>query len=460
MAAGTTIVSVTARQVYSDRGHPGVEATVKTENGAVGVAICTAGVSVGSHEVAFAYDGGPKWRGKGVLRAVDHVNDEIAPVLKSMDAAKQLEVDEAMLNIGGPGAGQPTAKVRLGGNATAAVSAAVLKAGAAALGIPLYQHIGGVTAFTLPVPGVIALVGSDRYGGGTRSGGKPSYSFMAYGFDTFAEASYAAWDVSVEWASALNERFAIPKISVTGHPIVPPGLVEHDREIWDLMVETIDRLGYEGRIGIQVDIAAETYYEESVGQYVGLFSAQPKTRDDLCELYRWMVARYPFVILEDPLDEDDYEGHALLTDELGIQIVGDDLFTTDPERVQKGIDLGAANTVLLKVNQIGTISEALDMVQLAYRNGYGVMPCSSRGEGADIADYAVGLNCGTVRESATGPSGNRLLQIEAELGSRARFLGRKGLKGKRFGALDRGQSQIAIQREQGSGDIHTTGGTI
>ena len=427
MATGTTIISVTARQVYSDRGHPGLEATVETKNGAVGVAICTAGVSVGTHEVEFAYDGGTRWRGKGVGRAVDNVNNLIAPVLTGMDASRQLEIDEALLHLGGPGA-----KERLGGNATAAVSAAVLKAGAAALGIPLYQHIGGVNAFTLPVPGVISLVGSDRYGGGTRSGGKPSYSFMAYGFDTFSEASYAAWDLSMEWPQILNQKLGVPKHSGAHAPTVPAGLVKHDREIWDLMVETIARLGYEGRVGLQVDVAAETYYERNVGQYVGLFSAEPKSRDDLLELYRWMVKEYPFVILEDPLNEGDYEGTAALTAELGIQIVGDDLFTTNLERLQRGIDAGAANTVLLKVNQIGTISEAFEMVQLAYRSGYGVMPCSSRGEGADIADYCVGLNAGSVREGAIGPTGNRFLQIEADLGRRARFLGREGLKGKRF----------------------------
>lgn len=427
MSAGSMIVSIQARQVFSDRGHPGVEATVKTANGAVGTVICTAGVSVGSHEVEFAYDGGPRWRGRGVQRAVDHINQVIAPALVGMDAAYQLAVDDAMLNIGGPGA-----KARLGGNATAAVSAAVLKAGAAALEIPLYQHIGGATAFTLPVPGVIVLVGSDRYGGGARSGGKPSYALMCYDFPSFSEASYAAWELSMEWAELLNKRLGIPKSSVSHHPAVPAGYVQHDRQLWDLMVETIARLGYEGKVGVQVDVASETYWEEEQGKYIGIFSAEPKTKDDLFDIYRLMTREYPFVILEDPLDEDDYEGTAALTRELDIQIVGDDLFTTDPVRVQKGIDAGAANTVLLKVNQIGTISEAFDMVQLAYRNGYGVMPCSSRGEGADIADYCVGLNCGTVRESATGPTGNRFLQIEAELGRRACFLGRRGLKGRRF----------------------------
>jgi enolase len=424
MGLGSTIISVAARQVFSDRGHPGLEATVKTQNGATGVAICTAGISVGSHEVEFVYDGGTKWRGRGVQKGVDNVHNLIAPALIGMNAAKQLEIDDAILNIGGPGA-----KARLGGNATAAVSAAVLKAGAASLDIPLYQHIGGVNVCTLPVPGEISIVGSDRYGGGKRSGGKPSYSFMAYGFDSFSDASYAVWDISTEWRELLGKKFRIPKSARTSYPMIPAGLVQHDRELWDLMVETLNRLGYEGKVGFQVDVAAETYYEREIDRFVGLFSSEEKTKDDLMKLYQWMAKEYPFLILEDPLHEDDYEGHAILTRELGIQIVGDDLFTTNPDRLQKGIELGAANTVLLKVNQIGTISEAFEMVQLAYRNGYGVMPCDSRGEGEAIADYSVGLNCGTVRESATGPRGNRFLQIEAELGRRARFLGKKGLKG-------------------------------
>jgi enolase len=425
MTRGAAITSITARQVHSDRGHPGIEATVTTENGARESAICTAGVSIGTHEVEFAYDGGPKWRGKGVMRAVNAVNEVIAPALRGMNAADQNAVDYAMLNIGGP-----NAKARLGGNATAAVSAAVLKAGAAALDIPLYQHIGGASAFTLPVPGTICLVGSDRYGSGAKSGGKPSYSFMAYDFPTFSDASYACWELSQEWPAALNKKYGVPTSSSHHHPAVPAGLTKHDSEIWDLMVETINKLGYERKVGIQVDVASDTYWDDNVQRYVGIFSAEPKTREDLFDTYRRMAHDYPFVILEDPFDEDDYETTAELTKELGIQVVGDDLFTTNPTRVQHGIDVGAANTVLLKVNQIGTISEALDMIQLAYRNGYGVMPCSSRGEGADIADYCVGINAGTVRESGIGPSANRLLAIEAELGGRALFLGRKGLKGK------------------------------
>jgi enolase len=343
-----------------------------------------------------------------------------------MDASKQIEIDNAMLSYQGNG------KAVFGGNATAAVSAAVLKAGARALGIPLYEHIGGARAYTLPVPGAGAFGGSNRYAPNTRSGGKPSYSFMAYDFPTFSEASYACWDVSTAWSEVISKRFNVPRVGLTGLNSIAPGVVKHDREIWDAMVETINRLGYEGKVGIQVDVATETYWEEDIQRYVGIFSAEPKTKDDIFQLYLDMVKNYPFVIIEDPFDEDDYATTAALTQAVDIQIVGDDLFTTNPARVRQGIAVGAANTVLLKVNQIGTITEAFDMIQLAYENGYAVMPCSSRGEGADIADYCVGINAGTIREDATGPTGNRFLQIEKELGPRARFAGKKGIKGSRF----------------------------
>jgi len=194
------------------------------------------------------------------------------------------------------------------------------------------------------------------------------------------------------------------------------------------MKEAINQSGNEGKIGIQVDIAAGCYYDRESHLYKGLFSREDKTRDDMISLYRDAVKEFPFVILEDPLEEDDFEGHAILTRELGVQIVGDDLFTTNVERVQRGIDMGAGNCVLLKVNQVGSITEAFDMVDLAYRNGYAVMPCSSRGEGADNADYAVGLGAGHMREGGLDDETVRLLEIEAELGPDARFLGRKGFK--------------------------------
>ncbi|RLT38874.1 MAG: phosphopyruvate hydratase [Chloroflexi bacterium] len=421
MPAESIITSVTARQIFSDRGHPGVEATVTTANGAKGVAVVTAGVSVGVHEVQFAYDGGKEWGGRGVLRAVQNVTDSIAPAVIGLDASRQHAVDQVMIDLDGT----PT-KAKLGGNATGSVSAAALQAGAASLGIPLYQHIGGVNACTLPVPGVLTIVGSRRYGSGARSGGKPSYALMCYGFDNFAQASYAAWENSREYFRLLRETYQVDGIN--GWALPAPGQIQSDRQLWDLQVQAIANCGYEGHIGFQVDVAAGTYYNKETDRFEGLFSPGAKTRDDLLRLYEEMVANYPFVIIEDPLDEDDYEGHAIVTRELGVAIVGDDLFTTNPARLQQGIAVGAANTLLLKVNQIGTITEAFQAVQMAYDHGYGVMPCDSRGEGALIADYCVGLGTGHLREGALGPLGNRFLQIEAELGSRARFLGRKGFK--------------------------------
>lgn len=210
--------------------------------------------------------------------------------------------------------------------------------------------------------------------------------------------------------------------------VIYPELFKHDREIWDLMVEAIGQSGNEGKIGIQVGVAAGTYYNKDKDVFEGLFSREDKTKDDLIALYRDMAKNYPFIVIEDPLDEEDYEGHAFLTRELGIQIVGDDLFTTNVERLKQGMEVGACNTVLLKVNQIGTISEAFDTVQLAYSKGYGVMPCQSRGEGADIADYAVGLSTGSIRGSGFNAAANRFIQIEKELGSRVKFLGKAGFK--------------------------------
>ncbi|MEX1020760.1 MAG: hypothetical protein WDZ49_13940, partial [Litorilinea sp.] len=228
MPFGSTIVEVQARQIHSDRGHPGVEATVFTEGGAKGTAVVTAGISVGEHEVQFAYDGGEKWRGGGVMKAVRHVEEIIGPAILGMDATQQLAVDDVIIQLDGT----PN-KTKLGGNATGSVSAAVLQAGAASLEIPLYQHIGGVHACTLPVPGVLTVIGSGRYGSGKRSGGKPSYSMMCYGFDTYSDASYAGWVVNREFCSLLKSRFN--QDTNKGWGLVQPGVVQHDRELWDLM---------------------------------------------------------------------------------------------------------------------------------------------------------------------------------------------------------------------------------
>lgn len=425
--ARTTIVSVFAQEVYTDRGHPGVEAIIKTENGSVGRAVCTSGVSIGTHEVSFNFDDSKRFRGKGVRSAVENVVKIIGPAIIGMDAADQLAIDSKMLGI------MPDAKLKLGGNAVAAVSAAALKAGAAALDIPLYQHLGGTAAMTMPVPGILVAGGSMRYGGGiTNGGGKPSYSIMLYGFKSFGEASYAGWELQQTWLDMLRKYMPEPQANEKGQVYIPPGIFNSDEQIWELMNETIIKGGYEGKCGLQLDVATDTYHNKADNLYYGIFSAVPKTVEDLFRLYEKMVEEYNFVVIEDPFNEDDYDNTAALTKSTGIQIVGDDLFTTNPERVLYGIERGAANTVLLKVNQVGTISEAMEMVAIAYQNGYGVMPNSSRGEGIDIADYSVGINAATIRERACYPVGNRFLEIERELGSRARFLGIEGFKGWRF----------------------------
>ena len=421
---GSIITGVDARQIFSDRGYIGVEAKITTANGTKQGAFCTGGVSMGSHEVAFNYDGGTKWGGKGVQCAVRAIKEKIAPIIIGMDAADQQAVDAAMLKTG---------KDVLGGNAVGAVSAAVLKAGAASLGIPLYRHIGGARAVTLPVPGVGFMNGKSRYGY-SKETDKPTYTFVAYDFASYEEASYALWEINRSWRHLAEEKFGVVYIDGYGGygwVDVPTGTIKNDKEIWDIATENIVRCGYEGKVGLFVDIAAGEYYSPDTGKYQGIFDAVARDRDQQMDFICDMVRNYPFVSLEDPLHEDDFEGTAILTRKLDIQIVGDDLFTSNPERVRQGIKAGAANTVLLKVNQIGSISESLEMVQLAYDAGYSVIPCASRGEGATaIADYCVGLNATTVRECGLKEESNRFIEIEHELGSRARFLGKKALMGR------------------------------
>lgn len=421
--AGTAIKSLKARQVYTNRGKPGVEAVVVTENGAVGRAMCTSGISIGTHEVDFAFDGGNRFGGKGVQCAADRINNIAAPKLIGVDTSNQLEADAVLLAIGGNG------KETLGGNAVAAISAAILKAGANSLGIPLYRHIGGAGAMYLPVPGVAMVAGDERYGGGiTTPGGKPTMSIMAFGFTKFSDASYACWEVHTRWAEKMKKKFGgLPNIR--DFISVPAGVYKCDRAIWEDILSTVREAGYEGKMGLQMDVATDTYYNKKDGKYYGLFDDVPKKKEQLYDFYLRIINDYPFVIIEDPFNEDDYDTTSALTKECGIQIVGDDLFTTNPKRVAYGIARGAANTVLLKVNQVGTISEALEMIQYAYKFGYAVMPSDSRGEGASIADYAVGINAASIRESAIGERGNRFLEIEEELGPNAKFLGARGLKG-------------------------------
>jgi enolase len=430
--SGSIIKNVFARQIMG-RNYPAISATVVTENGATASAACTAGVSIGTHEVVFTYDGGSRWHGLGVMNAVNQVNERIGPAIIGLDAADQFLIDHTMLSIGGGDSAKG-----VGGNAVAAVSGAVLKAGAAALGIPLYRHMGGIDAVVLPAASYGVVGGSNRYDRLKEAGAKPTYAFIAHAFESFSEASYALWEAVNAWQEFMQGTYGLSPLrsteaaTTTGFVYVPPGIVQKESELWQMMNEIIAKSGYEGRIGLQVDLAADCFYNRQTGLYENLFGSGAVSRDEVVAVVQEMADTYHFVSVEDPLNEDDFEGHAIITKAVDIQIVGDDLFTTDTRRVTEGIKAGACNCVLLKVNQIGTITQALEMIQLAYENGYGVMPCSSRGEGVDIVDYSVGINAGTIRESGIGSGGSRFLEIEKELGARACFAGTQGLKGKRF----------------------------
>ena len=419
MRRDSRIESVTARQIFSVRSYTGVEATVITENGARGVAVVIAGTSVGTHEVQFAYDGGERWGGRGMMKAVNNVNDIIAPALRGADATRQMEIDEVLIKLDGT----PN-KARLGGNAIASVSAAVLQAAAASLGIPLYQHIGGVNACTMPIPIVgIGTGGRYRDPGRTRWF-KPSYEYSAYGAGCYSEAIYWSWRCSEEVKKLLQKRYP-DKYSPSYQMRSLAGVIGNDREFLEIMTESIVNCGYEGKMGIYFDCAADCYYEKDIGRYVGIFSPGEKSRDEMIELYKDLVNTYPIVSLEDPLHEEDFEGIAIVTKELGIEVVGDDLFTTNVERLKRGISMGSANSMVLKMTQVGTVSEALTACRMALANGYNVHPCGSRGDNDSIGDFAVGLNAGQVRAA----DHNRLLAIEEELGSSAVWLGKKAYKG-------------------------------
>ena len=416
---GARIQSVTAREIFAARGLLSLEVTVVAEDGARGVATPESGVSTGKHEAKFVLDGGERYNGLGVRRAAEHVNAIIGPALKGMDVTDQLGIDRLMIELDGT-----PDKSRLGANAIVGVSLAVLKAAANSAGLSLYRYIGGANACTVPIP-IIGIGSGGRYRDPGKSRWfKPTYEFAAYGAGSYSEAVYQSWRVSEECRRLFRERFGDQYVP-SYHSSNLFGILKDDRELLDIMATAITRCDCEGKVGIYFDVAADVYYERDADRYVGLFSPGEKTRDQLIALLEEFVTTYPVVSLEDPLHEEDFEGHAIVTRELGVEVVGDDLFTTNVERLKRGIELGAANSMVLKISQVGTVSEALAACRLALMNGYNVHPCGSRGDVDSIGDFAVGLNAGQVRAG----SHNRLLAIEEELGPSAVWLGKAAYKG-------------------------------
>jgi enolase len=413
------IQSVRAREILAQRGLLSLEVTVETDDGARGMSTPESGVSTGAHEAAFLLDGGERYNGLGVRKAAEAVNTVIEPALQGIDVTAQGEIDRLMIELDGT-----PDKSRLGANTIVGVSLAVLGAAAESAGLSLYRYIGGVNACTVPIP-IYGIGTGGRYRDpGSSRWFKPSYEFAAYGAGSYSNAVYWSWQCAQEVKRLLRERYP-DKYAPAYHSSSLAGVIEHDRDLLAIMSESIARCGYEGKVGIYFDCAADCYYERDIDRYVGLFSPGEKTRDEVIEMLKSFVESYPIVSLEDPLEAEDFEGHAIATQELGIEVVGDDLFTTDIDRLVQGISAGAANSMVLKITQVGTVSEALAACRLALNNGYNVHPCGSRGDRDSVGDFAVGLNAGQVRAA----DHNRLLTIEEELGRSAVWLGKAAYKG-------------------------------
>ncbi len=406
---GAKIESIRAREILALRGLLGLEVTVVCDDGARGVSTPESGVSTGGHEAKFLLDGGERYNGLGLRKAAAVINEVIAPALKGMDVTRQREIDQAMIDLDGT----PN-KACLGANSIVGVSLAVIKAAANSAGLPLYRYIGGPNACTLPIP-IYGIGAGGRYRDpGASRWFKPSYEFAAYGAGSYSEAVNMSWRCAEEVKRLLKQRYP-GKYAPAYQSTTLAGVINDDREFLEVMSESIVRCGYEGKVGLYFDCAADCYYEKDIDRYVGLFSAGEKTRDDVIKLLLNYVETYPILSLEDPLNENDFEGHALATKELGIEIVGDDLFTTNVKRLKQGIAAGAASSMVLKITQVGTVSEALEACRTAHLNGYNVHPCGSRGDQESICDFAVGLNAGQVR----GELRNRVLTIEEDLGASA-----------------------------------------
>ena len=415
------ISRVHAKEIQAERGLLALRVTVEADDGSVGVATPASGVSTGTFEAKFLLDGEPRYKGLGVRKAAAIVNNVIGPALVGMDVTAQGQIDQLMIEMDGT-----PDKRQLGANSIVGVSLATIKAGAASTHQPLYRYIGGANAVTMPIP-IIGIGTGGRYRDpGTSRWFKPSYQYCPYGVGSYENALYVCWRLADELRRLLRERYP-DTFAEQYHTISLAGIIQDDRELLDAMTTSIVNCGYEGEVGIYFDCASDCYYERDIDKYVGLFMPGERTREEQIALLKSYVDAYPIVSLEDPLREDDFEGNAMATEELGIEIVGDDLFTTNITRLRQGIAAGAAQSMVLKITQVGTVSEAMDACRLCYASGYNVHPCGSRGDRDSINDFAVGLNAGQIR----GMNHNRLLDIEEELGVAAVWPGKAAFKGRK-----------------------------
>jgi enolase len=414
-----SIEAVVAREILDSRGNPTVEVEVALDDGTVARADVPSGASTGAFEAVELRDGGERYGGKGVEKAVQAVIDEIGPELLGFEASEQRLIDAAMIDLDGT-----SDKGRLGANAILGVSLAVARAAADSAGLPLFRYVGGPNAHVLPVP-MMNIVN----GGAHADSNVDIQEFMIapVGAPTFREA--VRWGAETYHAlkSVLKAKGLSTGLGDEGG--FAPSL-DSNRAALDLIAEAIEKAGFTlgSDIALALDVAATEFHSD--GAYA--FEGAQKSADELAAYYETLVNDYPIVSIEDPLDENDWDGWVALTDRLGkrTQLVGDDLFVTNPERLEKGIALGAANALLVKVNQIGTLTETMDAVSLAHRSGYRSMMSHRSGETEDttIADLAVATDCGQIKTGAPARSErvakyNQLLRIEEERDDAARYAG-------------------------------------
>ena len=417
-----TIHKICAREVLDSRGLPTIQVDVILKNGLVGRATAPAGASTGKREAVERRDGDAKrYLGRGVLQAVRNVDDEIGPELVGKDPTQQGKIDELLINLDGT-----ANKGRLGANAIVAVSMAVARAGALAERIPLYRYLGGDTATLLPVPQMNVINGGRH---AENSLDMQEFMIVPKGTSSFSEALRMASETFHRLKELLKQKGYSAAVGDEGG--FAPDL-RSGEEALGLITEAIEKAGYKPgeEIALALDPAASEFYEE--GKYHFKKSGEgKKSSEEMVTLYTQWVGKYPIVSIEDGLAEDDWEGWEALTRALGrkIQIVGDDIFVTDPKLIRKGIERGVGNAVLIKLNQIGTVTETLEAIQVARNSNYRVVISHRSGETEDtfIADLAVAVNAGQIKTGSLCRSEriakyNRLLEIEEELGTRARFL--------------------------------------
>ena len=415
------ITAVHARQILDSRGNPTVEVEVLLEDGAFARAAVPSGASTGEWEAVERRDGDKSvYLGKGVLGAVKSVIEEISEEIIGIDAADQRTVDATMIALDGT-----NNKGKLGANAILGVSLAVAKAAAESADLPLYKYLGGPNAHVLPVPMMNILNGGSHADSNVDI---QEFMIAPIGFENYSDALRAGVEVYHSLKFVLHDRGLSTGLGDEGG--FAPNL-ESNAAALDLIIEAIEKAGYKPgeQVALALDVASSEFYNDGAYDFEG----QKKSAEEMSAYYADLVAKYPLVSIEDPLDENDWAGYKTLTEQIGekVQIVGDDLFVTNPERLEKGINEGAANALLVKVNQIGSLTETLDAMELAQRSEYRCMVSHRSGETEDvtIADLAVATNAGQIKTGAPARSErvakyNQLLRIEEELGDAAVYAGK------------------------------------